>query len=83
MASIGQRYTPSNCKKKNVKCREILRNAEKFTEIHINVEKCICRYAEKFEEPCRIFKKLVPSCVVIVSAIHAKVLLGSVLYVED
>ena len=42
-----------------------------------------CWVLQKFEEPCRISKKLVPSCMVIISVIHAKVLLGSVLYVED
>ena len=35
---------------------------------------------EKSEEPCRILKKFVHVC--IVNAIHAKVLPGSVLYIE-
>ena len=35
----------------------------------------------KFEEHCRILKKLVPSCVV--NVICAKALLGSVMYLED
>ena len=39
-----------------------------------------CWVLEKSEEPCRILKKCVHACVV--NVIHAKVLLGSVLYIE-
>ena len=39
-----------------------------------------CWVLEKSEEPCRILKKFVHACVV--NAIHAKVLPGSVLYIE-
>ena len=39
-----------------------------------------CWVLEKSEEPCRILKKFVHAC--IVNVIHAKVLPGSVLYIE-
>ena len=39
-----------------------------------------CWVLEKSEEPCRILKKFVHAC--IVDVIHAKVLPGSVLYIE-
>ena len=39
-----------------------------------------CCVLEKFEEPCRILKKFVHACVV--NVIQAKVLPGSVLYIE-
>ena len=39
-----------------------------------------CWVLEKSEEPCRILKKFVHACVV--NVIHAKVLPGSVLYIE-
>ena len=39
-----------------------------------------CWVLEKSEEPCRILKKFEHACVV--NAIHAKVLPGSVLYIE-
>ena len=57
MASIGQRYAPSNCPKNckmqrnSQKCREIHRNAEKCREMH--------RYAEKFRKMQRNLKNLV------------------------
>ena len=35
----------------------------------------------KFEEPCKIYKKFVNACMV--NVIHAKALPGSVLYIED
>ena len=39
-----------------------------------------CWVLEKSEEPCRILKKFVHAC--IVNVIHAKVLPGSILYIE-
>ena len=39
-----------------------------------------CWVLQKSEEPCRILKKFLQSCVV--NVIHAKVLPGSVLYIE-
>ena len=40
-----------------------------------------CWVLQKFEEPCRILKKFVHACMV--NVIHAIVLLGFVLWIED
>ena len=75
------------------KCKEMQRNADilmtfmtfmaqgnvifDILEPHAFRKFSTCWVLQKFEEPCRILKKLVPACVV--NVIHVKALSASVL----
>ena len=81
MASIGQQHAPSNCPKILMTFITFMTFLTFVTHGNAFRKYITCLVLKKFEESFRILKKLVPACVV--NVIHAKTLLGSLLYVKD